>query len=808
MPSGLEKVKDTLRKTGVGEGLKKIGMTALTGPLGVPVTEALQSNGGSGSAAKPKSPSPAQSTPKDPESDSTPIKQGGSDTPSDAVTTIPEVKKSDAQKIIDDSKPDAWFYKMSKEKQAEYLKEHKHSKFNKGIRPMSDYSLKGNRKYETRQGTRTLQQINDESRRKAVQKLPTKPSEPVGPLEVKPLNPETQVIKPVKEKPVKTRKGNYRPKPKNYRMPRDTSKNARREAIRRQKRNHASAQEFLAEVSNWLDMMVTANRVIGVETAGVEEERMAALRVLYSILLYTMEDNSALSPALRKQVPKDLPEAEKFFDKYKIPKLALRRSAEAAEKKAPYTPSVESWITKLGQAMKSKKLALKKDASLPAVELQMFGNFESWFLRGGETALKNLHRRVNILKDPKLNAAFSGGAVVDTGGTSSKDQTSLEAKLKVLVKKMTNGKVRDFLEPEETTTARTKFPEDYKAYLALRREYNGVAKNFVQDFVRNSGDVVVDYKSLLSALSKAKVKHNLPEGFDGFVDDELNYYTKARKPIKGKPAGAVTMNTAYDPKLDDTYVFIAKTPMGQQHFYTSDFREAKTSQKFENTSALEKNIKAIQKKWLSDMRSKDERTRLMAAMLQIMYQFAARSGTGGGAFGITTLLNKHVKVNGNTATISYVGKKGAAQKHVINGADSRDNMYLVKLLAKKLEEGGKDAPLWTTHAGDKHVPPSAVGRYLKEISGDSNAKLHYVRHILGTKVARDILKKSPLKKGVSQSEAERWYKEAMKEVGVALVHNVGGKITSTTAIKSYIDVELQKQFFKNLGLRIPTWIGD
>ena len=73
--------------------------------------------------------------------------------------------------------------------------------------------------------------------------------------------------------------------------------------------------------------------------------------------------------------------------------------------------------------------------------------------------------------------------------------------------------------------------------------------------------------------------------------------------------------------------------------------------------------------------------------------------------------------------------------------------------------------------------------------------------------------KSTFKKGpdLKQSEVEKWYKKAMEEVGRVLNHKrgIGGgeKVTGATAIKSYVDIAMQKQFFTKLGLRIPAFLA-
>jgi len=73
----------------------------------------------------------------------------------------------------------------------------------------------------------------------------------------------------------------------------------------------------------------------------------------------------------------------------------------------------------------------------------------------------------------------------------------------------------------------------------------------------------------------------------------------------------------------------------------------------------------------------------------------------------------------------------------------------------------------------------------------------------------ELTKECPFKKGdpkTTQSGVEKWYKEALLPIGDALHHRTGEKVTAMTALNSYVDVFLQLEFFKNLGLRNPSFL--
>lgn len=651
-----------------------------------------------------------------------------------------------------------WFYEMSPKEQKEYLREHPDSEFNTGDVPTAPldpvkkaFKPKPPKNVET---VKTLQEINDEQRQETERK---------------------------KEK--------KKPKTKTYRKP-------SRNAMRAQRKNKTKASMLVARF-----LEVALNKRGDYSTSD-------ALKILYLILVFT-DTNSPAPAAIRTKVKSLYSSAEDFFIQHKIPKLALTRLMDNISSGRAYTEKDNEWLVKLADAMNKNKRALERNTTISKEELGLFKSFISYFKRGSETALKNIDRRVSMLKDPMLNAAFHKTSL-NSGEVSKSSQTEIKSKLEKLVRKLTS-KASTVITVEDAEKVRAKYPEEYKQYLALRREYNQVFKDFIKQYVRASGKTYVDYKKLITALNKEGIQHNLPSGFDGFIDDQLNYYTTQGILIKGRPSGTVIMNPTYNDKKDDSYVFTSATPMGQAYFYTTKFKEEKTAKKFTHVSNLEKNINIIQKKWLTDLKTGSEKTKMKAAQIQLMYMFGARSGSGQQATGITTLKNKHVKINGNQAVITYVGKKGANQKHIIKG-DNPVNKRLIKLLTEKKEQGSPNDDLWTYNSTTqkgviKTLPVSSTGKYLKTISGEPNAKLHHMRHLLGTKVALDVLKSSPFTKTTAvQSKVEAWYKDAMKKVGEVLVHSVGDKVTSTTAIQNYIDPKVQADFFTNLGLRVPAWI--
>lgn len=540
----------------------------------------------------------------------------------------------------------------------------------------------------------------------------------------------------------------------------------------------------------------------------VQEILDDALKALYTIMYYSTDGAEKLSSDIIAQCKRQWePALIELCSRYKVPKLALQKLLLAAYENAPFSAKIDDLLVKAGAALNSKKASFEKDTNIQKIELGMLKAFISYFKRNSETALNYLEKNLSKLQDTKLNLMFSKLLTQHEHITPSA-QVNTKNELQKLVKKLT-GKSSDKLTPEQLKDFRVSHPEQIKLYNTLRRNLNSVYKEWIKNYVRKSGQQKVDYQKLFRDINKSGIENNLSPDFIGYIDDQMNYYTKSGNLIDGKPVGEIRMNPNYDSDSDNAYVFKLKTPMGESTYYTVNYKSSKVGKKFETVNKLEDTIDVVRKKWLKDLRQDNTKNQLLAAQLELMYKYGARSGRNGNetageaTFGITTLLVGHIGKVGNGFKIKYKGKKGAEQIHILN-PNSTDERLLIKIISRLMEGKTKKDNLWELNG--KEIKAASTLRYLKTISGISDVKLHYVRHMMGTKLARSIMKKSELKKGVSQAKAEAWFKEAMKEVGEALAHTVGGKVTGLTSIRSYISPKLQQEFFINLGLRIPTWI--
>lgn len=450
---------------------------------------------------------------------------------------------------------------------------------------------------------------------------------------------------------------------------------------------------------------------------------------------------------------------------------------------------------------------IQRDPAVTHNEIAVMKALRGWIRTGRSSSFKNLQKGIGLLKlDPSIVSVFR----VDSGS-----QDPIRKSLKPIVKFFT-GRENTNMSLEERMTAKEKDREKYRQFLKLRKDLVDVYNNELRNYVRDRGGEPQPVSDVKRHMQANGIEDRLPDGFTGLVDEHSVLYTQAKKPIDGYVDRPVKMNPSYDPNKDDQYVFTAVTDAGAtQHFYTTTYREQKKVEKYSNVADLIKRADIIRAKWLKDLKSDDEARYIPATMMEIVYLTAQRIGTPGNkaggqsTYGLSTLMVGHVKKRGTAVIFDYMGKDGVRQRHMIK-PETLESKKIVKVISELMVGKKKKDPLFTTETREYNA--RIINRYFRSLAG-SKVHIHNIRHMRGTKLASEILENSPLlarKTPVAQTEAERWFKQAMTKVGSLLGHVRGigtlQKITPSTAIKSYIDPELSRDFFRKLNLRIPKWL--
>ena len=460
-----------------------------------------------------------------------------------------------------------------------------------------------------------------------------------------------------------------------------------------------------------------------------------------------------------------------------------------------------------GGAIRASMKNFIADNQITAEQLAIIKDAALWLTTESDPALNRLEAKVSVTKDTGLTQYFVKDA---------DSQAPYIKKIQQITKKLF-GTPAVKLTVEQTQQFREKNPALYKEFLDARKNVNQLYKTELRNYIRRSGKPLADVSKVLTFLKNRGVYHNIPTGFSGQIDEAGSLYTATGKRINGVPGANVTMNPKYDPKKDDTYVFTSSGFGVQgQSYYTLDYQTKAQKQKFEKVRDFATKFDKIRKKWLSALTSGTTEIKRLAAILEILYETAARIGSIGNAtagqstYSISTLLVKHVSIRNGILYINYQGKKGVKQRHIIKPTSPQSKL-VIKIVQGAIDGKKPSDYVFTSGVGRDSLLNPKVNAYFRSLG--ATVTVHKIRHMQGTKIAQEVLEKSPFgktRKNFSQAEVETWYKKSMLDVGKRLSHVTGvgstEKTTPMTAIKNYIDPAMQAEFFANLGLRTPKFL--
>ncbi len=129
-------------------------------------------------------------------------------------------------------------------------------------------------------------------------------------------------------------------------------------------------------------------------------------------------------------------------------------------------------------------------------------------------------------------------------------------------------------------------------------------------------------------------------------------------------------------------------------------------------------LKGIRKKLSAHLSGRDlSRQKVLAAVVSVMDKTGIRVGNNVyeklyGSFGLSTLKDQHIKINGNKVHFSFRGKKGVYQNISLKSA------RLAKIIRQCKEIPGKELFQYIDESGNRHsINSGDVNDYIKEISG-------------------------------------------------------------------------------------------
>lgn len=463
---------------------------------------------------------------------------------------------------------------------------------------------------------------------------------------------------------------------------------------------------------------------------------------------------------------------------------------------------------------------IKPDTTVEHSELEMLQALSTYLVNRSELALK---------RAVKLLPALEEQALINAYVFEARSQKEFVKPLQKIVYALTKDKDRIILTADEGKILKEKKPEVYKEYLRLRKEFNQVWKDELRNVVFESKKKAVNYQQLIQYLDSKGIQNTLPRGFEGFIDANGKAYTSAGKAIVGLPGPgfSVQMNPEYDADQDNAFVFTTindATGQKSQYVYTEAYRKTATNEKFEKVKNLDAVIDGVRKKWLTFVRKGDKSPQSVASTaLELLYQFSARVGSmgneakGASTYGITTLLGKHFKIDGNKIIIAYLGKDGVRQVHKLEPSSTDSKLLIRNLKLLLADKEPKDRVFTFEKPGTTRELPlngNLLNQWFQKLG--SPVTVHKLRHVRGTRLFNELLAENEDQifgraKPLTEAQATEMFKKLATKVGQMLGHvrGIGAqqKVTPATAIQNYIDPGAMVGYFERLGFRPPKFLA-
>jgi DNA topoisomerase I len=162
----------------------------------------------------------------------------------------------------------------------------------------------------------------------------------------------------------------------------------------------------------------------------------------------------------------------------------------------------------------------------------------------------------------------------------------------------------------------------------------------------------------------------------------------------------------------------------KQYLYHPRWREVRDAAKYERLAAFGEALPRIREHVARDLRQHGTtRTKVLATVVKLLEETSIRIGNEeyrrkNQSFGLTTLLNRHVRVDGNSVRFEFTGK--SSKEHSVKLNDAR----LARIVKQCQELPGQRLFQYIGNDGERHaIESSDVNDYLRQISGsDFTAK--------------------------------------------------------------------------------------
>jgi DNA topoisomerase-1 len=256
----------------------------------------------------------------------------------------------------------------------------------------------------------------------------------------------------------------------------------------------------------------------------------------------------------------------------------------------------------------------------------------------------------------------------------------------------------------------------------------------------------------------------------------FRYRSADGKPLRDKEDLARIHALVIPPAWTD--VWICANPLGhlqasgrdvrgrKQSRYHARWRQTRDATKYERMTAFAKVLPKLRRRIRHDLALPGlPKERILATLVRLMEVTLIRIGNEEYArtnhsYGLTTMRNRHVEVNGEKITFSFLGKSRV--HHTIDLHDRR----LAKIVKQCADIPGYELFQYLDHDGHHHsVDSSDVNAYLHEVTGQDFTAKDF-RTWAGSVMASDLLREfGPF---ASEAEAKRNIVQAIAAVASKL----------------------------------------
>jgi DNA topoisomerase-1 len=157
----------------------------------------------------------------------------------------------------------------------------------------------------------------------------------------------------------------------------------------------------------------------------------------------------------------------------------------------------------------------------------------------------------------------------------------------------------------------------------------------------------------------------------------------------------------------------------KQYKYHNKWTSRRSEHKYFRLLEFGMALPDARKRLAKDLRRKDfDERKVLAICVDVLQKALIRVGNESykqlyGSFGLTTLRDKHVKINGSKITMNFIGKKGVQQNVELN------DLSLAKLVKKCRDIPGQELfQFYSNGKEHKGIDSGKINNYIKEITGD------------------------------------------------------------------------------------------